>query len=94
MAPATSKTSGAGASVYVIAVALLMVSRLPTFGPKAPFGQFPRAALFFAPGIVLIGIPALILEPWLLLSAVAGAYILVLPFGWYQYELKLRRTRD
>ena len=84
--------SGTAMAIYVIAVALLMVSHVPTYGPKVAIRQLPRAVLFAAVALVLAAVPVLVAQPWFALSAVASAYALWLPFGWWQYEHKLRRT--
>jgi CDP-diacylglycerol--serine O-phosphatidyltransferase len=84
--------SGVGAALYVSAVALLMVSRLPTFGPKVPFREIPHVAVIATAAFALVGIPLLVLEPWLFLGAVAATYLLLLPLGWRRYRFLLRET--
>jgi CDP-diacylglycerol--serine O-phosphatidyltransferase len=83
---------GIGAALYIAAVALLMVSKLPTYGPKAPFREMPRAAMVVTAACVLIGLPLLVLEPWLFLALSAASYLFLLPLGWRQYHFLLRRS--
>ena len=80
--------------VYTLAIALLMVSRLPVFSGKQ-FGKrvapemvlpvFVLVVLFFA---------VLIAYPWPVLTAGTLAYLGSLPFGWLSYREHERRTAE
>ena len=70
--------------LWALFAALLMVSRLPTISLKTA-----RIPTRFVPGaLVLVGLgfALLVAEPFLAMSAVAGGYLLLLPYTIYRFE--------
>ena len=74
-------------SVYEIIIAVLMVSRVPTFSGKT-LTRIPRD--FFLPilAVLAIFVVFLISYPWETLSALTAAYLLMLPIGVASYRRK------
>ena len=80
--------------VYTLAIAFLMVSRLPVFSgkkmgqkvsPEAVLPIFVITVLFFA---------LLISYPWEVLSIGVVLYLASLPFGWMSYRNHARKDAD
>jgi CDP-diacylglycerol--serine O-phosphatidyltransferase len=77
--------------VYTVAIALLMVSRLPVysgkkFGTRVP----PDLVLLVFMGVVLF-FALLIAYPWIVLTVGSLAYLASLPFGWLSHREYVRR---
>ena len=74
-------------SAYEIIIAVLMVSRVPTFSGKT-LTRIPRD--FFLPILALLAIflVFLISYPWETLSALTAVYLLMLPIGVASYRRK------
>lgn len=73
------------------ATAFLMISNIPTFSWKSL--RLPRGLRFAAlAGIALFG-SALLVAPWITLSAITIAYALAIPFSLRAYA-KIRRQRE
>lgn len=74
-------------SVYEIIIAVLMVSRVPTFSGKS-LTRIPRE--FFLPILALLAIfiVFLISYPWETLSVLTAVYLLMLPIGVASYRRK------
>jgi len=72
--------------VYTLAIAGLMVSRLPVLSGKK-IGTRVRPEMV-APVIIVavLLIALLIAYPWELLSVVSLAYLVLLPLGWFSYR--------
>jgi CDP-diacylglycerol---serine O-phosphatidyltransferase len=71
---------------YVVAVAILMISRVPTYSGKN-FGRFvPRDMVLPILGIGAFAIVLLVSYPWQTLTAAAFAYLGLLPFGIRSYR--------
>lgn len=72
--------------VYTLAIAGLMVSRLPVLSGKK-IGTRVRPEMV-APVIIVavLLIALLIAYPWELLSVVSLAYLVLLPLGWFSYQ--------
>lgn len=71
---------------YIVAVAMLMVSRIPTFSGKN-FGRFvPRDMVLPILGIGALAIVMLVAYPWESLTVAAFAYLGLLPFGIRSYQ--------
>src|SRR6476469_5556418 len=64
---------------WTVLIAVLMISSLPTFSWSS-IRIRPAWRLFALAGIALFG-AALIVAPWATLLAVAGLYLLMIPFG-------------
>jgi CDP-diacylglycerol---serine O-phosphatidyltransferase len=70
--------------LWALLAALLMVSRLPTVSLKTT--RIP--ARLIAPALVLVGLgfAVLVTAPFLVMSAIAVGYLLLLPFTIYRFE--------
>lgn len=72
------------ASIYVAGVALLMVSRLPTFSLKSvrvrPSARLPLI------GAVPLFVACLTLWPWITLSLMGAAYLISLPISYRSFK--------
>lgn len=79
---------------YTLAVALLMVSRLPVFSGKRVGTRVPPEMVGPLIVLVVLAIALLIAYPWILLTAGTLAYLASLPFGWLSYRGYERRSRD
>jgi CDP-diacylglycerol--serine O-phosphatidyltransferase len=66
---------------YIAAVALLMVSRVPTFSGKTLGSRISRDLVLPLLGIAALVIVSLIAFTWELLTAMSALYIALLPFG-------------
>ena len=71
---------------YVIAVALLMVSRIPTFSGKNMGSWIPREKVLPILGLGAFAIIMLIAYPWHFLTVLAVAYLAMLPVGIRAYR--------
>jgi CDP-diacylglycerol---serine O-phosphatidyltransferase len=80
--------------VYTLAVASLMVSRLPVFSGKRVGTRVPPEMVGPLIVVVVLSIALLIAYPWVLLTAVTLAYLVSLPFGWLSYRGYERRDRE
>lgn len=79
---------------YTLAVALLMVSRLPVFSGKRVGTRVPPEMVGPLIVLVVLAIALLIAYPWILLTAGTLAYLASLPFGWLSYRGYERRSRE
>ena len=78
-------------AIFLIVVAGLMVSRLPTYSFKNV--RIPhRFALFMMLIVALIAALA-VAAPWLTLSVLLGIYIVLLPISWRSFH-RLKREAD
>lgn len=82
---------------YIAAVALLMVSRVPTFSGKTLGSRVSRDLVLPLLGIAALVIVSLIAFTWEMLIAMSALYIALLPFGIRSYrrhkvEYDKRRT--
>ncbi|MCB1384998.1 MAG: CDP-diacylglycerol--serine O-phosphatidyltransferase, partial [Nitratireductor sp.] len=73
---------------YVIACGLLLVSSLPTYSGKTLGKRVPRSVAMPAILLSVVFIALLLSYPWMVLSAVAIAYLAALPF-FHNYYYKL-----
>jgi CDP-diacylglycerol--serine O-phosphatidyltransferase len=72
--------------VYTLAIAGLMVSRLPVLSGKK-IGTRVRPEMVAPVIIVAVLLIALLISyPWELLSVVSLAYLVLLPLGWFSYQ--------
>ena len=79
---------------YTLAIAFLMVSRLPVFSGKRVGTRVPPEMVGPLIVVVVLSIALLIAYPWILLTAGTLAYLASLPFGWLSYRGYERRSRD
>lgn len=83
--------SPAVAAIYCLAVALLMVSKLPAYSGKKLGARVPRdAVLPVIVGVVLF-VAVLVTWPWAMLSVLSIAYLAALPFSVMRY---MRLSRE
>jgi CDP-diacylglycerol--serine O-phosphatidyltransferase len=77
--------------VYTLAIAFLMVSRLPVYsGKKLGTRVPPDLVLLMFIGVVLF-FALLIAYPWVVLTTGTLIYLASLPFGWLAYRDHVRR---
>src|SRR5271155_5255442 len=79
---------------YTLAVACLMVSRLPVFSGKRVGTRVPPEMVGPLIVVVVLFIALLIAYPWIILTAGTLAYLTSLPFGWLSYRGYARRSRE
>jgi CDP-diacylglycerol--serine O-phosphatidyltransferase len=83
---------------YVVAVALLMVSRVPTFSIKMLGSRISPDLVLPILGLAALTVVMLIAFTWQMLSAMAALYIIMLPVGVRSYRRQKasyeRRTAD
>jgi len=80
--------------VYTLAIASLMVSRLPVFSGKRVGTRVPPDMVGPAVVVAVLFVALLIAYPWIILTAGTLAYLGGLPFGYLSYRGYERRTRD
>jgi CDP-diacylglycerol--serine O-phosphatidyltransferase len=80
--------------VYTLAIASLMVSRLPVFSGKRVGTRVPPEMVGPAVLVAVLFIALLIAYPWIILTAGTLAYLGALPFGYLSYRGYERRTRE
>jgi CDP-diacylglycerol--serine O-phosphatidyltransferase len=71
---------------YIVAVALLMVSRVPTFSGKTLGSRVRRDLVMPILGIAAIAAICLITFPWEMLTTLVAVYIALIPFGIRSYR--------
>ena len=76
-------------ALWLMLVACLMVSRLPTFALKGWRVPPVWVAPIFALAVLLIA--AMITNPWLTLTVVGSIYFLSIPCAFYSYRMSLKR---
>jgi CDP-diacylglycerol--serine O-phosphatidyltransferase len=80
--------------VYTLAIASLMVSRLPVFSGKRVGTRVPPDMVGPAVVVAVLFIALLITYPWIILTAGTLAYLGALPFGYLSHRGYERRTRE
>jgi CDP-diacylglycerol--serine O-phosphatidyltransferase len=79
-------------AIYTLAIAILMVSRLPVFsGKTARMRVAPEMVLPVFVSVVFF-IALLISYPWYILSIGSVCYLLSLPVGWWSYRDQGRKA--
>src|SRR5471030_2245122 len=71
---------------YTLAIALLMVSRLPVFSGKRVGKRVPPEMVLPLFVIVVLAFALLVSYPWQLLSVGTLAYLVCLPLSWLSYR--------
>lgn len=89
-APRTT-TVGWMAAAYSVAIAFLLVSRLPVYSGKGAGSFVRRDAVMPLLLLIVAYVAVLVSFPWHTLSATAVAYIMALPWG---ARLYMRRERE
>jgi CDP-diacylglycerol---serine O-phosphatidyltransferase len=79
---------------YTLAIALLMVSRLPVFSGKRVGTRVPTEMVGPVILLVILSVALLISYPWALLTAATLAYLVSLPFGYLSYRGYEQRSRE
>jgi CDP-diacylglycerol---serine O-phosphatidyltransferase len=79
--------------VYTLAIASLMVSRLPVFSGKRVGNRVPPDLVGPLIVLVVLSMALLIAYPWIVLTGGTLAYLVALPFGWLSYRGYERRSR-
>jgi CDP-diacylglycerol--serine O-phosphatidyltransferase len=79
---------------YVLAIAFLMVSRLPVFSGKKFGVRVPREMVLPVIVLVIFVIALLIAYPWHVLSAGTILFLGSLPLGWRSYREHERRAAE
>src|SRR3974390_3319341 len=72
--------------VYTLAIALLMVSRLPVFSGKRVGKRVPPELVLPVFVVVVLFVALLISYPWIVLSVGTLIYLACLPIGWQAYR--------
>jgi CDP-diacylglycerol---serine O-phosphatidyltransferase len=72
--------------LYTLAIAFLMVSRLPVFSGKRVGKRIPPEMVLPAFVLVVLFFALLIAYPWWVLSIGTICYLACLPLGWYSYR--------
>lgn len=83
--------SPAVAALYTLAIALLMVSKLPAYSGKKLGSRIPRDAVLPLFVCVVLFVAVLVTWPWTVLSIVSAGYLAALPFSVLRYA---RLARD
>jgi CDP-diacylglycerol--serine O-phosphatidyltransferase len=71
---------------YTLAIALLMVSRLPVFSGKRVGKRVPPEMVLPVFVVVVLFFALLISYPWQVLTLGTLAYLVFLPLGWFSYR--------
>jgi CDP-diacylglycerol--serine O-phosphatidyltransferase len=79
---------------YTLAIALLMVSRLPVFSGKRIGKRVPPDLVLLVFISVVLFFALLISYPWPVLTIGTILYLMSLPFGWSSYREHLRRDAE
>ena len=79
---------------YVLAIAFLMVSRLPVFSGKKIGTRVPREMVLPVIVVVILFIALLIAYPWHVLSAGTLLFLCSLPIGYMSYREHERRALE
>jgi CDP-diacylglycerol--serine O-phosphatidyltransferase len=79
---------------YTLAIASLMVSRLPVFSGKRVGTRVPPEMVGPLIVLVVLSIALLIAYPWIVLTAGTFAYLVCLPIGWLSYRNYERRSAE
>src|ERR1700735_4869438 len=80
--------------VYTLAIALLMVSRLPVFSGKRVGTRVPPEMVGPLILLVVLSIALLIAYPWIVLTTGTLAYLCCLPLGYLSYRNYERRSAE
>jgi CDP-diacylglycerol--serine O-phosphatidyltransferase len=77
--------------LYTLAIALLMVSRLPVFSGKRVGKRVPPDMVLLVFVVVVLFFALLISYPWAVLTIGTLAYLSCLPLGWLSYREHQRK---
>jgi CDP-diacylglycerol---serine O-phosphatidyltransferase len=79
---------------YTLAIALLMVSRLPVFSGKRVGTRVPTEMVGPVILLVILSVALLLAYPWVLLTAATLAYLASLPLGYLSYRRYEQKSRQ
>jgi CDP-diacylglycerol---serine O-phosphatidyltransferase len=77
--------------VYTLAIAFLMVSKLPVYSGKKVGTRVPPDMVLPLCVLVVLFFAVLLSYPWVVLTLATLAYLAALPFGWLSYRDYERR---
>jgi CDP-diacylglycerol--serine O-phosphatidyltransferase len=80
--------------LYTLAIAFLMVSRLPVFSGKKHGRRVPPEMVLPIFVVVVLFFALLISYPWEVLTIGTLAYLASLPFGWLSYREYARKSAE
>jgi CDP-diacylglycerol---serine O-phosphatidyltransferase len=80
--------------VYTLAIAALMISRLPVFSGKRVGNRVPPELVGPVVIVVVLFVALLVAYPWIILTAGTLAYLVSVPFGWLSYRAYAQRARE
>jgi CDP-diacylglycerol--serine O-phosphatidyltransferase len=80
--------------LYTLAIAILMVSRLPVYSGKKLGTRVPREMVLPVFVVVVLFFALLISYPWIVLTSGTLAYLACLPLGWLSYQRLERAAGD
>src|SRR5262249_38669454 len=80
--------------VYTLAIAFLMVSRLPVYSGKRVGMRIPPELVLPAFVLVVLFIALLLSYPWEVLTVGTLIYLGCLPFGWFSYREYERKATE
>lgn len=81
-------------AIYTLAIAFLMVSRLPVYSGKKLGGRVAPEMVLPVVVLVVLFIAVLIAYPWHLLSVGSLIYLFCLPLGWMSYRRHEQRMNE
>ena len=76
--------------IYTLAIAALMVSRLPVLSGKKMGTRVPPEMVLPVIVVAVLMIALLVSYPWYLLTAGTLVYLACLPLGWFSYRRQLQ----
>ena len=79
---------------YTLAIAALMVSRLPVFSGKRVGTRVPPEMVGPVIILLVLFVAMLIAYPWIILTIGTLCYLASLPFGWVSYRSYEERARE
>ena len=79
---------------YTLAIAALMVSRLPVFSGKRIGTRVPPEMVGPVIILLVLFVALLIAYPWIILTIGTLCYLASLPFGWVSYRSYEERARE
>lgn len=75
--------------IYTVAVALLLVSRFPTWSGKAAGNRIPRDMVLPLFVLVVLVVALLLSFPWQTMAVLTIAYLAALPLSWRSFRRQL-----
>ena len=82
------------ALVYTLAIAFLMISKLPVYSGKRVGRRVAPDMAVLVLILVVLGLALLLAYPWAMLTIGTVGYLASLPFGWMSYRAYQRRDAE